>query len=216
MKILFFFYIALFSNSSFALILKTSYFQGDHVTNFGGSQIQATSALEVSGYAINLEHDFSSFYFQADLSMLNFQKNDPASKDLNEHSYDIYMGKKFGSPSNYLAFKVGFSNQQRVMGLVDGNNQVSFEKHQATSVVGGIRINSTFLSYDFDYHNYSAVSVNKSTLKGKMVIHNVALNLGNKLKYGLFYSAQRIDLSGDLIQWRSMDLFGAYLGWSFK
>jgi hypothetical protein len=212
MRIIIFVFFCLTIHKAHCSYLKLGYVSGEHALHFGDSRTRGVGYFQVKGFDLAFEKRMGNYFALANLQMLQV---DQKQQKLNENSTDLSFGRKFGAEQNYLAIMLGASMQQRVLGTsIDG--VANFKSYRALSSLGGIRINSAFLSYDFNYHHYMNTKIEQSEMKGKMVSHRVALNLGKKFRYGLYYLSQRLELEGEHFNWRATDFVGAYLGWSFK
>lgn len=193
-------------------MLKISRSVGETRGQYGkDSSLDGVERLQRSYTTITVDHDWGKW-----LGSSSFSSNDYSETDSShpESAIDVKFGKSFGSKTNQLGFFLALSQNNNYI-PVRMNSATQLEKISFLSKGVGVRVTSSFLSYEL----FSQVSGNLklrglSTTERKLS-HKISLNLGKKFKYGLYYLSKTQGFSGDLSYYRNSQSIGIYIGYEF-
>ncbi len=193
-------------------MLKISRSAGEARTQYGkNSSLDGVEQLHRSYNTISAEHDWDKWFGSSSFSNNNYSENGP---NYPEQIINVRYGRSFGSKTNQLGFFLGIT-QSNLYIPVRTNSATELEKVSFLSKGGGVRVISNLLSYELYYENYGEIEVESLNTTGKEVSHKVSLNLGKKIKYGLYYFSKTQDISGEYFCYRTSQGLGAYIGYKF-
>jgi hypothetical protein len=202
------FALIIYQNNSYALVLKISRSVGEVRGQYGkNSSLDGVEQLQRSYNVISVEHDWKKWFGSSSFSRNDYSESNSAQS---ESVMDIKFGRSFGNKSNHLGLFFGLSQNNLYIPLNTDLEETSFLGKGA-----GIRVTSSFLTYDFFSQVSGNLEVGGLSTAGKEVSHKVSLNLGKKFKYGLYYLTKTQDFSGELSYYRNAQSIGFYLGYQF-
>lgn len=187
-------------------MLKISRSIGETRGQYGtGSNLDGVEKLQRNYTSLSVEKDWRKWFGSTSFSNNNYSESDSAHP---ESVIDIKFGKSFGNKTDQLGLFLGLSQNDLYIPLNTGLEKASFLGKGV-----GIRITSTFLTYEFFSQASGSLEVGGLSTSGREISHKVSLNLGKKFKYGLYYFSKTQDFSGELSYYRNSQGFGIYVGY---
>jgi hypothetical protein len=204
------FALIIFQNNSYALVLKISRSVGETRGQYGkNSSLDGVERLQRSYTSFSVEKDWDKWFGSSSFTNNNYSENDSGHP---ESIIDVKLGKSFGNKANQLGFFLVLSQNNNYIPLHSGSVS-ELEKVGFLGKGGGIRITSSFLSYELLGQVSGELKVGDLSTTEKELSHKVSLNLGKKFKYGLYYFSKTQDFSGELSYYRNSQGFGIHVGY---
>ncbi len=200
------FALIIFQNNSFALVLKISRSVSEVRGQYGkNSSLDGVERLQRSYTSFSVEKDWKKWFGSSSFSSNDYSESNSAQS---ESVMDIKFGRSFGNKTNQLGLFFGLSQNNLYIPL-----NTDLEEASLLGKGAGIRVTSSFLTYEFFSQLSGSLEVGGLSSTGKEISHKVSLNLGKKFKYGLYYFSKIQDFSGELSYYRNSQGFGIYIGY---
>ncbi|MDC1175292.1 hypothetical protein OAT67_07840 [Bacteriovoracaceae bacterium] len=200
------FSLIIFQNNCYALSFKISRSVGESRGQYGkNSSLDGVERLQRSYTSFSVEKGWKKWFGSSSFSNNDYSESNSAQS---ESVMDIKFGRSFGNKSNQLGLFFGLSQNNLYIPL-----NTDFEEASFLGKGAGIRVTSSFLTYEFFSQASGSLEVGGLSTTSKEISHKVSLNLGEKFKYGLYYFSKTQDFSGELSYYRNSQGLGIYVGY---